>query len=232
MADTLATVQVVRTDHRRKTLALEVHPNGAVCVRAPADCDDARIEAMLAKRERWISEQRAYFRRFDPRTPARVWVAGESHLHLGRRYKLRLACQSTQCVEIRGADLVVTLAQDAGGKAAQVESLVARWRHRQAQAAFPPLLAQCHRHYRFQGLALPPLRIQRLSKRWGSLSAGGTMTLHSGLVQAPAACIRYVMLHELCHLLHPDHSASFFELLGEVCPGWEAHKQRLEVMLR
>jgi predicted metal-dependent hydrolase len=58
------------------------------------------------------------------------------------------------------------------------------------------------------------------------------MTLHSGLVQAPAACIRYVMFHELCHLAHADHSPAFFELLTAVCPQWELHRQRLETLLR
>ena len=58
------------------------------------------------------------------------------------------------------------------------------------------------------------------------------MTLHSGLVQAPIACIDYVIYHELCHLVHANHSSEFFELLSEVCPQWMARKQLLEATVR
>ncbi|MDP3826464.1 MAG: M48 family metallopeptidase [Polaromonas sp.] len=51
------------------------------------------------------------------------------------------------------------------------------------------------------------------------------------MVQAPAACIDYVIYHELCHLAHPDHSTSFFALLAEVCPQWMARKQLLEATI-
>lgn len=232
MAEALAGFQVVRTEQRRKTLALEVHPSGQVWVRAPQDCDERRIETFVAKRKAWITEQRAFFQQFDPRTPTRAWVAGESHLHLGRRYKLKIQKGDHPSVTIQGSNLVVTIQADASDVPVVVETLVERWRHQQARVTFPALLAECLRHYQFQGLAAPTLRIQRLTKRWGSLSSKGNMTLHSGLVQASAACIRYVMLHELCHLVHTDHSPAFFKLLTEVCPGWRQHKSQLETRLR
>jgi predicted metal-dependent hydrolase len=218
MAEVLSGVHVVRTGQRRKTLALEVHPSGEVWVRVPQGCDEQRIHAFVAKRETWIAAQRTFFRQFDPRTPA---------------YKLRVTQGDRPSVSIQGADLKVTVVgAKADGVSAAVEVLVERWRHQQARATFPVLLAECLRHYRFQGMATPGLRIQRLAKRWGSLSPNGNMTLHSGLVQAPAACIRYVMFHELCHLLHADHSPAFFKLLTEVCPQWELQRQRLETLLR
>lgn len=237
MVEVMAGVHVVRTGQRRKTLALEVHPSGAVWVRAPQECDAQRIENFVAKRAAWIAAQRAFFRQFDPRTPTRAWVAGESHLHLGRRFKLKVAQGRQSSVVIQGSDLKVTVGAgtgdvSGGDMSAAVEALVERWRHQQARATFPMLLAECLRHYRFQGMAAPGLRIQRLAKRWGSLSPLGNMTLHSGLMQAPTACIRYVMLHELCHLVHADHSPTFFVLLTEVCPQWELHRQRLETLLR
>lgn len=232
MAEANYTVQVVRTGPRRKTLALEVHPGGDVVVRAPDDCDDARIQALLAKRQGWIAAQRDYFRQFDPRTPTRTWVMGESHLHLGKRLKLRYATGARANVTIDGMDLVVTIGPCASPEPLTGATLVERWRHHQARAVLPRVLDQCFSHYRFREFGRPALRIQRLAKRWGSLSVHGTMTLHTGLVQAPMNCIRYVIWHELCHLIHPDHSSGFFGLLGEVCPDWKSDKRMLESLLR
>lgn len=232
MAKDYGEVQVFATEARRKTLSVEVHPTGQVVLRAPQGCSDERIHAVLAKRERWIAEQKAFFQRFEPRTPQRAWVLGESHLHLGKRYKLRMEVAPEEGVCLRGLEMVVSMQHGREAAPEYVEALVLRWRHEEAKDVFARQLALCHRHYRFSEFAQPSLRVQLLTKRWGSLSQQGTMTLHSGLVQAPAACIDYVIYHELCHLVHQNHSTSFFELLAEVCPQWVTRKQLLEATVR
>lgn len=225
-------VQVIATEVRRKTLSVEVHPTGRVVLRAPQGCSDERIRAVLTKRQRWIAEQKAFFQRFEPRTPQRAWVAGESHLHLGKRYKLRMEAASEDGVCLRGLEMVVGIRQGRDAKPEQIEALVLRWRHEEAKDVFAQQLATCRGHYRFTEFATPSLRVQLLTKRWGSLSQHGTMTLHSGLVQASTACIDYVIYHELCHLVHQNHSVNFFELLSEVCPQWVARKELLEATIR
>lgn len=104
-----------------------------------------------------------------------------------------------------------------------------RWSLVRAREVFEEVLAKslCR-----QGLA-SPLRIivRAMKSRWGSLSQAGTMTLNSQLIRAPRACIEYVITHELCHLTHRDHDASFYRLLGQIMPDWEKRKQRLEVVL-
>ncbi|MDW5441326.1 SprT family zinc-dependent metalloprotease [Polaromonas sp. SM01] len=232
MVDDFDDVQVFATEARRKTLSVEVHPTGQVIVRAPLGCSQERIQAVLIKRERWIAEQKAFFQRFEPRTPQRAWVMGESHLHLGRRYKLRIEISTDDGVTLSGTDFLVKLHPDTLVTPEVIETQVLRWRHEQAKDILGRQLGQCHRHYRFSGFVQPALRVQQLVKRWGSLSRRGTMTLYSGLIQAPAACIDYVIYHELCHLVHPDHSESFFSLLTEVCPQWVARKQLLEATIR
>ena len=225
-------VQVLATEARRKTLSVEVHPTGQVVLRAPMGCSTERIQAVLAKRERWIAEQKAFFQHFEPRTPQRAWVAGESHLHLGKRYKLRFEHRAEEGVYLRAQELVVCLKPGREAAPEWVQTLVLRWRHEEAKLVLAQQLTQCLRHYRFSAFAAPHLRVQVLIKRWGSLSPQGTMTLHSGLVQAPTACIDYVIYHELCHLVHANHSNGFFELLAEVCPQWVARKQLLEATVR
>lgn len=225
-------VHIVATEARRKTLSVEVHPTGRVVLRAPLGCSEERIQAVLLKRERWIAEQRAFFQRFEPRTPQRAWVLGESHWHLGKRYKLRVERGPEETVCLRAQEMVVCLKPGREAAPERLEALVLRWRHEAAKVVLARQLVQCLRHYRFSEFAAPSLRVQLLTKRWGSLSQQGTMTLHSGLVQAPTACIDYVIFHELCHLVHPNHSAGFFELLGEVCPPWIARKQLLEATVR
>ena len=79
-------------------------------------------------------------------------------------------------------------------------------------------------------LALPALRLQHMKVQWGSCSPAGRITLNPHLVKAPRECIDYVLLHELCHLRHHNHSARFYKALGTQMPRWRAVKQRLDAM--
>jgi len=67
-----------------------------------------------------------------------------------------------------------------------------------------------------------------MKKRWGSMSPAGHLLLNRRLIQAPVHTIDYVITHELCHVVQPDHGPAFYALLDQVMPDWAQRKQRLE----
>lgn len=211
----------------RQTLAIEVHPDSRVLVRAPVDCPEAVIAERMQKRAGWISRQLAEFERYRPRTPARQYINGESHLYLGRQYRLKLVPGDAASVKLTRGQLLVTLPGEP--EAERVRALLHRWYLDRARAVFTEVLDASLP--RFKGVEHPRLIVRAMQSRWGSLSRAGSMTLNVNLVRAPHTCIEYVVTHELCHTRHRDHDARFFKLLGQVMPDWEQRKQRLEAAL-
>ncbi|MDP1646219.1 MAG: SprT family zinc-dependent metalloprotease [Thiobacillus sp.] len=211
----------------RRTLGIEVHPDLSVVVRAPVGCDFETIQARVGKRASWISKQLTNFQRYSPRTPARQYVSGETHLYLGRQYRLKVVTGGPASVKMNRGHLVMTLPGKADPD--RVKALLHRWYLDHARKVFIDVLDEWLP--RFKGQKRPRLIVRAMQSRWGSLSQAGTMTLNANLVRAPRACIEYVVAHELCHLKHRDHNASFFRLLGQVMPDWEKRKQRLETAL-
>lgn len=211
----------------RQTLAIEVHPDSRVLVRAPVDCPEALIAERVQKRAAWISRQLAEFERYRPRTPARQYINGESHLYLGRQYRLKLAEGDSASVKLTRGQLLVTL--PSAPEPARVKALLHRWYLDRARAVFTDVLDASL--IRFKTVEHPRLIVRAMQSRWGSLSRAGSMTLNVNLVRAPRPCIEYVVTHELCHTQHRDHDARFFKLLGQVMPDWEQRKQRLEAAL-
>ncbi len=211
----------------RRTLGIEVHPDLSVVVRAPADCDPDTIQARVGKRAPWISKQLTNFQRYSPRTPARQYVSGETHLYLGRQYRLKVVAGEPASVKMNRGHLVLTLPGKADPD--RVKAILHRWYLDHARHVFIAVLEEFLS--RFKGHQRPRLIVRAMQSRWGSLSQAGTMTLNANLVRAPRACIEYVVAHELCHLKHRDHDAGFFRLLGQVMPDWEKRKQRLETAL-
>lgn len=211
----------------RQTLAIEVHPDSRVLVRAPVDCPEALIAERVHKRSAWISRQLAEFARYQPRTPARQYINGESHLYLGRQYRLKLVSGDATSVKPTRDQLLVAVPGEPEPE--RVKALLRRWYLDRARAVFTEVLDTSLLH--FTGVEQPRLIVRAMQSRWGSLSKTGAMTLNVNLVRAPRPCIEYVVTHELCHTRHRDHDARFFKLLGQVMPDWKQRKQRLEAAL-
>lgn len=217
----------VRLLASRRTLSIEVHPDSRVVVRAPLGCSELVISERVQRRARWISRQLAEFQRYHPRTPARQYVSGETHLYLGRQYRLKLIAGKEAGVKLTRGQFLVSLPE--GAEPARVKALLKRWYLDRARAVFAEVLEISLP--RFGAIQRPRLAVRTMQSRWGSLSRAGTMTLNLNLVRAPRACIEYVIVHELCHTRHRDHDAQFLKLLGQVMPDWQARKQRLEAAL-
>jgi len=211
----------------RRTLGIEVHPDQSVVVRVPVGCAEEVISARVKKRAAWISRQIADFQRYSPRTPQRQYVSGETHLYLGRQYRLKVVSGEPASVRMSRGQLMATTPGTADPD--RVRTLLHRWYLDHARLVFGEVLEQCMP--RFKGHQRPRLIVRTMQSRWGSLLQAGSMTLNANLVWAPRTCIEYVVTHELCHLLHHHHDASFYRLLGRVMPDWDQRKRRLETAL-
>ncbi|MEW6711481.1 MAG: M48 family metallopeptidase, partial [Candidatus Riflebacteria bacterium] len=85
--------------------------------------------------------------------------------------------------------------------------------------------------FRTLGLKKPGIKIRRMQKRWGSLSVPSTINLNPELIKASKECLDYVVTHELCHLIHHDHSPAFYRLLSSIMPDWQKTKTKLETSM-
>jgi len=216
---------IVRRD--RTTLEIAVEPDASVVVAAPQDAQLAAIEGKVRKRAAWIRRQQRYFVQFLPRTPDRQYVAGETHLYLGRQYRLKVVPHVQAAVKlVRGFIVVQTHKPD---RAEVTRELVEAWYRQRAQVKFAERLEinllrfPSPDEFRPKGLI-----IRQLRQRWGSMSPASRLLLNRRLIEAPLDAIDYVITHELCHIAVPHHGPEFFELLDRVLPDWQKRKHRLE----
>lgn len=71
--------------------------------------------------------------------------------------------------------------------------------------------------------------VRTMNTRWGSCSsATGRITLNTKLYYKPDECVEYVIVHELCHLIHPDHGKGFYALLEKELPDWKRRRKQLK----
>jgi predicted metal-dependent hydrolase len=213
---------------KRKSLEISVHPDKSVFVKAPEGTEQQTIEDKIRKRARWIKKQINYFDQFDPRTPSRKYVGGESHLYLGKKYRLKIELQSKNCIRLKAGFFMVS---SESGKPEHIEPLLKGWYREKSEFHLNKIFSECWEKFKREDLDKPTIKIMMLKKRWGSLSKNKKLTLNVDLIKAPKECIEYVIIHELCHLIHHNHSPDFFRLLERSLPDWVKRKHKLEMAL-
>jgi predicted metal-dependent hydrolase len=204
----------IRTGARR-TLALQIAPDGRVRVAAPHGTTLATIRAFVRRHADWVRRKQQELSAQAPRELA----DGLDLPVLGARVMLRFGAETGHArAALRGTELWVQ------GAPARRRQAIERWyRARAAEHAaarlehFAPLVGR-----RPQRLAL---RGQRT--RWGSCSGRGTITLNWRLMQTEPALFDYVLVHELCHLLHRNHSPRFWREVARVMPNFHERRARL-----
>lgn len=211
----------------RRTLGIMVHPDARVELRAPLDAKAEKVDALVQRKARWIVRQQDRFRDFPPTAPAKEYVSGESHRYLGKQYRLKVhASSGKEEVKLLGGRIHIHANHPKD--AAHVQGLLAGWYRTHAIARFERAVDRAMPLFKKHRIKRPPIRVQRLRKRWGSCTPKGTILLNPDLIQAPGSCIDYVVVHELCHLVHPDHSTAYYALLARVMPDWKRWKEKLE----
>ncbi len=212
---------------QRKTLQLEVLPDMSVRMIAPLGTKVEVCSRMLLKRMDWVRAQMRYFSQFHPLTKPREYVAGETHLFLGRRLRLKVVKGSTKGVKATRQHLTVCAGHTTSARL--VEAELWQWYREQASDLFQERMLGCMVKLNIPKNEGPKsLVVRRYRSRWGSMSRDGALGLNLDLIRAPIECIDYVIIHELCHLRFPHHGPRFWDLLECVMPDWRKRKTKLE----
>lgn len=216
-------VEVVRKEI--KHLHVGVYPPaGRVRVAVPRRLDDEAVRLAVVSRLGWIRRKQKEFARQD-RQSRREIVPGESHYFLGRRYLLNVKeCDGSPDVWLVGK-ASMELRLPSGHDIAEREAVLQRWYRRQLKALLPPLLAKWQPRI---GKSVSEVRIKRMKTRWGSCNAiARRVWLNLELVKKPAACLEYVLVHELVHLHERHHNDRFLEWMDTLLPAWRVHRDEL-----
>jgi len=220
-------VDVVMVD--RKRLSVTVHPDLRITAKAPIGYEPDVIRQRLEKKVSWIARQLDYFARFQPLPPERQYITGETHYYLGRQYRLRIRSSQVARVRLVGRFFAMELPDPNNRKMAK--TLMLAWYSIHAKDLLTRRLARYMPIFVRMETVVPKIRFRRMKKRWGSCSGNDIIMLNTELVKAPIHCIDYVIVHELCHLVYPNHNRRFFNLLGRILPDWKKRKERLEKVI-
>lgn len=198
----------------RRTLSISVDREGALVVRAPMRMAKREIEAFLAQKQEWIAQKQALASQAAQLCPA---------LEEGAQIPFWGGMLTIAFSDVKKAvhqDGILTLPQGA-----EAAARARKWRLQQAQALITPRVESWAQR---TGLQPSAIHYGSAKTRWGSMNhQTRSLRLNAALVHCPQDIVDYVIVHELVHIIQPNHSPAFHAAVRQFLPDADSRRQRL-----
>ncbi len=218
------TVRYTIIRSRRATADLIIERDGSVLVRAPAWAGDEQVAGLVESRLYWIFQSLAEWRDLNATRVLREYRNGEGFLYLGRAHRLLWVTDQAEPLLLKNGRFclrrdLVERGDQASARAMFRDYYAAQGRERLRRRVdyFAPKV----------GVAPASIDVRELGNRWASCSTRGNLAFHWKCMLAPQTVIDYIVVHELCHLHHRDHTDAFWNEVDKVLPQYRERKEWL-----
>ena len=215
-------VEVVRSI--RRTAGLHIVGTD-LQVRVPEHLEDQRVAEILKRKRPWIRSKVAELKRVPPHRTKEL-VSGESFPYLCRNYRLKVQEGNQVGICLSGGYLRATIrpTEQREHQALRIQQYLENWYR---SRALERLQDKTHRYAKQIGVSPAGISVRSFKSRWGSCDKKGEVVFNWNIIKAPHSIVDYVVIHELCHLIHPNHSKDFWQLVGRHDASYPEHRQWL-----
>jgi predicted metal-dependent hydrolase len=209
------------TTSDRKTLSIYIERDGQISVLAPQDFTSQQLDEVLEQKRGWIYKGLAEWEDLNATRFKREYVNGEGFLYLGRNYRLQIVVTQDKPLQLKNG--YFNLSSQSLPKAEDVFKEFYR------QKGNVKLRERVSYYQNKLGVKAHDVRVLELKNRWASCSEKGNLNFHWKCMMAPLTVLDYVVVHELVHLLHKNHTTAFWNEIDKLIPDYQERKQWLKV---
>ena len=209
---------------RRRTLSIVISHTNQIVVKTNRSLSDEKIADFVNSKRNWISRivklHEAHLKAYKPKK----FIDGEKFLYLGK--EIILCVKPGECPDIRFQDNRIFINLPRRTKSANdfIKNKLIDWYKIQS---IKILKLRLERYYEKLNVKATNIKIRTLKRTWASCSRQGVLTFSWKLIMAPLFIVDYVVVHELAHRIHHNHSSRFWKQVGEVIPEYKACKRWL-----
>ena len=208
-----------RSKKRKKSISMRYNRQSQLQINAPYRMNQDVINDFIMAKYAWIKSQKEVVDNKN-KIKTLTYENKEPHDFMGRKYSLCLIQSKSSQVFLKHDELLVF-----HRKNSSVKNILNRWYKNQALEYFTKRTRLLADQYNFP--KIKTIKIRNMRARWGSCSSLSEITYNTHLIKVSLDCIDYVIIHELCHLIHPNHSPRFYQLQTQINPHWKAQKKLL-----
>lgn len=210
---------------KRKTISIRIAPTGRIQVIAPMGLSNKAIEELVKSKSKWIAKKLNELEEIDYRPYDRKFVDGEFFMYLGKKLYLKVGLnRDIRKPSILDNNSVIYI------KTPKIESdllkeLVVKW---YKEKCLENIIERIDYYKEIIGVQPRKVKVKEQKKRWGSCTSRGDLLFNWRCIMAPQAIVDYIVVHEMCHLAHMNHSKEFWKLVEYIQPDFKERKAWLK----
>ena len=201
----------IRRSSKRKKVTITIERDREIVLHAPNHASDEVIARIVENKRQWIYEKTRHSQKYVdiPHPPGKELVNGESALYLGRNYRIEIVDEEADCIQFNQRFLIPA------SLTPHKKGVMREWYIKRAKERILPRVVKSARDL---GVSFGQARIVDSRYRWGSCTVRNNINLNWRLIKAPVFVVDYVIAHELAHLLEPNHTPRFWNIVKAQVP--------------
>lgn len=214
--DKIKISKIIRS--RRKTISIIVTDDAELIIRAPIRTSFKYLKSLVNEKNSWIKAKLKEILS-KPKPKVKEFISGETFLYLGKSYKLIIVDNVREDIELKDDQFLSVT------KSPNIRDILIDWYRSEA---WKRIKERCNYYSETTGYKPLSIKITNAQKRWGSCSSRGTINFNWRLIMAPLEVIDYVVVHELVHLEHRNHSKLFWDKVKTILPDFRTKQKWLK----
>lgn len=210
--------KLMRSKKRRRSISMKFNKQGQLQINVPHNINQSMVDEFIAAKYQWIKTHQ--YKTSQAENCKLSYVKGEIHQYKGIEYSLCLVQSKSSNVMLKDDQMVVFYRKNA-----LVKNVLDRWYKHEALKYLTQRTHFLADKYEFP--KINAIKIRNMTARWGSCNSLSEITYNTHLIKTSLESIDYVIIHELCHLIHHNHSPRFYQLQSKINPHWKTQKQLL-----
>ncbi|MAX35783.1 MAG: metal-dependent hydrolase [Gimesia sp.] len=206
---------------QRKTASIYIERDGKVSVLVPEELSNSQVEELLEGKRKWIYRNLAEWEDLNATRVQRDYVNGEGFMYLGRSYRLKLVDEQESPLLLKDGYFCLL---SNNGSAPNADAAFKEFFREKGKNRIPQRVA----YYQDRmGVKANVVKIMELKNRWASCTSDGNINFHWKCMMAPPSVLDYIVVHELAHLIQPNHTQTFWNEVDKVMPDYATRKEWL-----
>ena len=214
-------IQIERTN-RNRTIALQVK-NNKLIIKTPRSVSKKTLVDLIKRKQHWIN-QRAILNFEEQNLKNREFIDNDKFYFRGDEYRLSLILGRKEAVKIEGDLLLVSYVDDKSIGRENIKRLLEDWYLKESIKILKARTKELAQQMRVQPFGIT---VKNYKSKWGSCTANNKISYNWRIIMAPDHIIEYLIVHELSHIIEPNHSKNFWYQVGNYCKDFQKKRKWL-----
>lgn len=210
---------------KRKTLSIKITPPDNIVVISPIGVSEDKIKEIVKKKGKWIVKKLDELKDIDYQSLNKEFKNDETFMYLGKNYTLKIVINrdlKTPIIKLHENNLILYTSKSE--KTILKKALELFYREKCTER----IIERVNYYKNIIDKEPRNFKVKEQKKRWGSCTSRGDIYFNWRIIMAPPDIVDYIVVHEMCHLIHLNHSKEFWNLVKIIIPNYEENKKWLK----